>query len=55
MRLSDRDVSRPAHKAGEVFFRGDAEALSDEHAEQMAREQLARTGMLRGQKVRVAD
>lgn len=55
LRLSERDVSRPAHKAGEVFFRGDAEALSEEQAEQVARQQLARTGMLRGQRVRVED
>jgi hypothetical protein len=54
LRLSERDVSRPAHKTGEAFFRGDG-AVSDDEAESMARGQLARTGMLRGQRVRVAD
>ncbi len=42
------------HPVGEVFFRGDADAVSDEQAESIARGQLARSGMLRGQRVKVA-
>lgn len=55
LRVSEREVSRPAHPAGEAFFRGDAGAISDEQAESIARGQLARSGMLRGQRVRVED
>jgi hypothetical protein len=43
------------HPAGEVFFRGDADAISDEQATEIARGQLARSGMLRGQRVKVAE
>jgi len=47
-------AQRP-HPAGEVYFRGDSEALSDEEATQIAQRQLARSGLLRGQRVRVGD
>jgi Mg-chelatase subunit ChlI len=54
--LRDR---RPAevqpHPAGDVFFSGDPEAMSDQQAEEIARQQLAKSGLLRGQRVRVAD
>jgi hypothetical protein len=55
LRMSEREVLRPAHPAGEAFFRGDAGAVSEEEAESIARGQLARSGMLRGQRVRVGD
>jgi hypothetical protein len=38
---------RPAHPAGDAFFAIDAEGLSDQQAEEIAREQLARAGLLR--------
>lgn len=53
MRLSERDVARLQHPAGDVFFHGDPDAMSDEQAEAIARGQLARSGMLRGQRVAV--
>ncbi len=49
------EIARPAHPAGDVFFHGDAEAVSEEAAEALARGQLARSGMLRGQRARVAE
>ena len=55
MRLDQRDIGRSQHPAGDLFFHGDAEALADEQAEAIARGQLARSGMLRGQRVAVAD
>jgi len=55
LRISAGDVARPAHPAGDVFFHGDADAMSEEQAETLARGQLARSGMLRGQRVRVAE
>jgi len=55
LRISSGDIARPAHPAGDVFFHGDADAMSEEQAEVLARGQLARSGMLRGQRVRVAD
>jgi hypothetical protein len=46
--LLDRNaLGRPAHPAGEAFFTGDFEAVSDAQAEQVAREQLARNGYLK--------
>jgi len=55
LRSSIGEVARPAHPGGETFFRGDADAVSDQAAEALARGQLARSGMLRGQRARVAD
>jgi hypothetical protein len=54
MRRGTAPVPRE-HPVGEVFFRGDADAVSEEQAEALARGQLARSGMLRGQRARVAD
>jgi len=48
-------AARPEHPAGEAFFRGEASELSDADAEAIARGQLARSGLLRGQRVRVAE
>jgi hypothetical protein len=44
-------ISQPAHPAGDAFFHGDGAAQADERAATLAREQLARSGMLRGQRV----
>jgi hypothetical protein len=55
LRESRGDAARLEHPAGEVFFRGASEGLSDERAEALAHRQLVRSGLLRGQKVRVAD
>jgi hypothetical protein len=46
---------RAEHPAGEVFFHGSAEEVTEGEAKEIARRQLARSGLLRGQKVRVAD
>jgi hypothetical protein len=48
-------ATRQEHPAGEMFFRGSAEEVTDAEAEDMARKQLERSGLLRGQRVRVAD
>lgn len=53
LRLGADRASRPAHPSGEAFFSGSE--LSDERAEAIARGQLERSGLLRGQRVRVAD
>jgi len=42
------------HPAGDVFFSGDG-LVTDAQAEEIAREQLAKSGLLRGQRVRVAE
>jgi hypothetical protein len=52
LRMSLGEVVRPAHPGGETFFRGDASGVSEEAAEALARGQLARSGMLRGQRAR---
>jgi hypothetical protein len=54
LRWGGRELASQDHPAGDVFFRGDSAAMSDEHAAEIARGQLARSGMLRGQRVRVA-
>src|SRR5262245_17412465 len=46
-------VVRAEHPEGEGFFRGSVEEMSDAEAEEIARGQLARSGLLRGQRVRV--
>lgn len=48
-------ANKPEHPGGDSFFSGDPRELSDAEAEQIAREQLLRSGLLRGQRVRVAD
>lgn len=55
LRESRGDTARPQHPVGEAFFRGSSEGISDERAEALAHQQLLRSGLLRGQKVRVAD
>jgi hypothetical protein len=49
------EAVRAEHPEGEVFFGGNAEEIAEVEAEEMARGQLARSGLLRGQRVRVAD
>jgi hypothetical protein len=55
LRIDGSRGTRPAHPAGEAFFRGDPSELSDARAEEIARSQLARSGLLRGQRVRVSE
>jgi len=55
LKQSRERATRQEHPAGEVFFRGSAEEVSDAEAEEVARKQLERSGLLRGQRVRVGD
>jgi len=55
LRVDRRRTTSPEHPAGEAFFNGDPSGLSDQQAEELARGQLARSGLLRGQRVRVAE
>lgn len=56
LRVGGGDVSRPEHPGGDSFFSGRTEGeITDQQAEEIARGQLARSGLLRGQRVRVAD
>jgi hypothetical protein len=55
LRQNRAEAARPEHPLGEAFFTGKPEEISDARAEAIAREQLARSGLLRGQRVRVAD
>jgi hypothetical protein len=49
------EAVRVEHPEGEGFFSGNTEEMSDAEAEEIARGQLARSGLLKGQTVRVAD
>lgn len=40
-------VDRPVHPVGDAFFAANSEELSDQQAEQIARQQLQRAGLLR--------
>jgi len=55
LRENRAETMRREHPAGDVFFRGNAEEITEEQAEEVARRQLERSGLLRGQRVRVAD
>jgi len=55
LKVDARRFAAPEHPAGDVFFHGDPSVLSDQQAEEIAKQQLARSGLLRGQKVRVAE
>ena len=56
LRIGGGEVNRPAHPSGESFFSGRSEhEITDQQAEELARGQLARSGLLRGQRVRVAQ
>jgi len=52
LRISGGEVARQEHPAGEAFFHGDPEQMAEAQAEQIARGQLARSGLLRGQRAR---
>ena len=54
LRVDRRRAAAPEHPEGDAFFSGDPNGLSDREAEEIARGQLARSGLLRGQRVRVA-
>jgi hypothetical protein len=55
LRESRGDAAPSSHPNGEAFFRGNSAELSDQQAEKLAQQQLVRSGLLRGQRVRVAD
>ena len=52
LRIGSGEVNRQEHPAGEAFFYGDPEQMAEAQAEQIARGQLARSGLLRGQRAR---
>lgn len=55
LRASRENLTRPEHRNGDAFFQGGNGELSDAEAEALAQRQLARSGLLRGQRVKVAD
>lgn len=55
LRASRDGLLRPAHPAGDAFFSGNGQDISEDEAEQIAWHQLQRSGLLRGQRVRVGD
>lgn len=55
LRQDRATAARRPHPGGEAFFTGAHEDMSDAQAEAYAREQLRRSGLLRGQRVRIAD
>ena len=55
LRSGATGARQPEHPGGDAFFSGEAGELSDAQAEELARGQLARSGLLRGQRARVAE
>jgi hypothetical protein len=55
LRTNRENVSQPTHPVGNAFFQGGDGELSDAEAEALAARQLSRSGLLRGQRVKVAD
>jgi hypothetical protein len=55
LRVDRAQARQPLHPTGEAFFASDPADLTEAQAEELARGQLARSGMLRGQRVRVVD
>jgi len=55
LRTNRENVSQPTHPVGNAFFQGGDSELSDAEAEALAARQLARSGLLRGQRVKVAN
>lgn len=56
LRFAGGEIARGEHPSGDAFFSGRTESeLSDQQAEAIAREQLSRSGFLRGHRVRVAQ
>ena len=54
LRQDHRRVKPRQHPAGDVFFHGNPDELTDVQAEELAHKQLVRSGLLRGQRARVA-
>jgi hypothetical protein len=52
LRIGGGEVTRQEHPAGEAFFHGNPEQMAEAEAEQIARGQLARSGLLRGQRAK---
>ena len=48
MRLDASSLVQPEHPAGDVFFTGDVNQMTDDQAERIAREQLSRSAWGRG-------
>lgn len=46
-RETNTTLERPAHPTGDAFFAANSDELSDQQAEQIARQQLQRAGLLR--------
>jgi hypothetical protein len=55
LRIDTQELRRAEHPTGSTFFATQAGELSDAEADEIARGQLARAGLLRGQRVRVGD
>jgi hypothetical protein len=55
LRASRNNVMQPVHPGGDAFFKSGDDELTDAEAETIAQRQLARSGLLRGQRVKVAD
>lgn len=55
LKANRAEAAQPPHPAGEVFFRGSSSELTEAEAEALAHQQLSHSGLLRGQRVRVAD
>ena len=55
LRSATAPAERVQHPSGDAFFTGEGGNLSDAEAEEVARQQLMRSGLLRGQRVSVAD
>lgn len=55
LQFNHHRAAQPEHPAGEAFFSGDPGELSEAQAEELARTQLARSGLLRGQRAKVAE
>ncbi len=43
LRLDASSLAQPAHPAGDVFFTGDVDQMTDDQAERIAREQISRS------------
>ena len=52
MRVSRRSLTHKPHPAGAAFFGGDSADAAEQEAEAIARGQLERSGLLRGQRAR---
>jgi hypothetical protein len=55
LRVPARGAAIAQHPSGNSFFRGNPDEVSDAEAEEIARGQLTRSGLLRGQRVRMTE